>query len=87
VTDIGCIKTREGWLYPAVVIDLISRRVVGWSAQPRKTTALALLALLAAVWRRKPKAKMMIHTDQGSQFTSRKWLSLPRADCLQSDSD
>lgn len=73
VTDITYIKTHEGWLYLAVVIDLFSRRVVGWSAQPRMTTELALQALLAAVWRRKPKAKVMIHSDQGSQFTSREW--------------
>ncbi|EAQ26100.1 ISPsy26, transposase orfB [Roseovarius sp. 217] len=73
VTDITYIKTNEGWLYLSVVIDLFSRRVVGWSAQPRMTTDLALQALLAAVWRRKPKTKVMIHSDQGSQFTSREW--------------
>jgi putative transposase len=73
VTDITYIKTHEGWLYLSVVIDLFSRRVVGRSAQPRMTTDLALQALLAAVWRRKPKAKVMIHSDQGSQFTSREW--------------
>ena len=73
VTDITYIKTHEGWLYLSVVIDLFSRRVVGWSAQPRMTTDLALQALLAAVWRRKPKTKVMIHSDQGSQFTSREW--------------
>jgi putative transposase len=73
VTDITYIKTHEGWLYLSVVIDLFSRRVVGWSAQPRMATELALQALLAAVWRRKPKTKVMIHSDQGSQFTSREW--------------
>ena len=73
VTDITYIRTHEGWLYLAVVIDLFSRRVVGWSAQPRMTTDLALQALLASIWRRKPKAKVMIHSDQGSQFTSREW--------------
>ena len=75
VTDITYIKTHEGWLYLAVVIDLFSRRAVGWSAQSRMTTDLALQALLAAVWRRKPKARVMIHSDQGSQFTSREWQS------------
>jgi putative transposase len=73
MTDITYIKTHEGWLYLSVVIDLFSRRVVGWSAQPRMTTDLALQALLAAVWWRKPKAKVMIHSDQGSQFTRREW--------------
>ena len=75
VTDITYIRTHEGWLYLSVVIDLFSRRVVGWSAQPRMTTDLALQALLAAVWRRKPKTRVMIHSDQGSQFTSREWQS------------
>lgn len=75
VTDITYIKTHEGWSYLAVVIDLFSRRVVGWSMQSRMTTDLALQALLAAVWRRKPKTKVMIHSDQGSQFTSKEWQS------------
>ena len=62
VTDITYIRTHEGWSYLAVVIDLFSRRVVGWSMQSRMSTDLALQALLSAVWRRKPKAKVMIHS-------------------------
>ncbi len=58
-------------MYLLVVIDLFAWRVVGWSAQPRMTPELALQALLAAVRRRKPKARVMIHSDQGSQVTSR----------------
>ena len=73
VTDITYIKTHEGWLYLCVVIDLFSRRVVGWSAQSRMTTDLALQALLMAVWRRKPAGQVMVHSDQGSQFTRREW--------------
>ena len=75
VTDITYIKTHEGWSYLTVMIDLFSRRIVGWSMQSRMTTVLALQALLSAVWRRKPKTKVMIHSDQGSQFTSKEWLS------------
>lgn len=75
VTDITYIKTHEGWSYLAVVIDLFSRRVVGWSMQSRMTTDLALQALLSAVWRRKPKSKILIHSDQGAQFTSKVWQS------------
>ena len=63
VTDITYIKTHEGWLYLCVVIDLFSRRVVGWSAQSCMTTDLALQALLMAVWRRKPDGKVMVHSD------------------------
>jgi putative transposase len=54
-TDITYIRTHEDWYYLAVVIDLFSRRVVGWSMQSGMTTDLALQALFAAVWRRKPK--------------------------------
>jgi len=75
VTDITYIKTHEGWLYLCVVIDLFSRRVVGWSAQSRMTTDLALQALLMAIWRRKPNGPVTVHSDQGSQFTSREWQS------------
>lgn len=55
VTDITYIRTYEGWSYLAVVIDLFSRRVVGWSMQSRTTADLVLQAMLMAVWRRKPK--------------------------------
>lgn len=75
VTDITYIKTYEGFAYLAVVIDLYSRRVVGWSMQNRQTTDLVLQALLMCVWRRKPKSKVLIHSDQGSQFTSIDWNS------------
>lgn len=78
VTDITYIKTHEGWLYLSVVIDLFSRRVVGWSLQSRMTVDLALQSLLMAIWRRKPKQRVTIHSDQGSQFTSREWQSFLR---------
>lgn len=68
--DITYIQMQEGFAYLAVVIDLYSRRVIGWSMQRRQTTDVVLQALLMAVWRRKPKAKVLIHSDQGSQFTS-----------------
>lgn len=74
MTDITYIRTQEGFAYLAVVIDLFSRRVVGWSMQNRQTTDAVLQALLMAVWRRKPKAKVLIHSDQGSQG-GLNWLS------------
>lgn len=73
VTGITYIKTHEGWCYLAVVIDLFSRRIVGWAMQGRMTTDLVCQALLMAVWRRKPKTRVTIHSDQGSQFTSHEW--------------
>lgn len=75
VTDITYIKTYEGFAYLAVVIDLFSRRVVGWAMQSRQPTDLVLQALLMAVWRRKPTNKVLVHSDQGSQFTSIDWAS------------
>lgn len=73
VTDITYIRTYEGWLYLAVVIDLFSRQIIGWSMQSKMHADLVLNALLMAVWRRKPKNEVMVHSDQGSQYTSMDW--------------
>ncbi len=82
VTDITYIKTHEGWLYLAVAVDLFFRKVVGWSMQPRITKELALNALLMAVWRRKPVRKVIVHSDQGSQYTSHDWQTFLRTNNL-----
>lgn len=73
MADIIYIRTLESFAYLAVVIDLDSRRVVGWSMQSRQTTNVVLQALHMAVWRRKSKQRVLIHADQGSQFTSMGW--------------
>jgi putative transposase len=73
VTDITYIRTYEGWLYVAVVLDLFSRQVIGWSMQSRMETDLVMKALLMALWRRRPKEKVFVHSDQGSQYTSADW--------------
>ena len=73
VTDITYIRTHEGWLYLAAVLDLFSRQIVGWSMNARMTSDLALNALPMAVWRRKPSTEVMVHSDQGSQFSSDDW--------------
>ncbi len=72
VTDITYVRTWEGWLYLAVVRDLYSRRIVGWSTKPTLARELVLDAILMAVRRRKPK-HTVIHSDQGSQFGSDVW--------------
>ncbi|OGW67581.1 MAG: transposase [Nitrospirae bacterium RIFCSPLOWO2_02_FULL_62_14] len=72
VTDITYVRTWEGWLYLAVVIDLYSRRIVGWSTKPTMARELVLDAILMAVRRRKPR-HALIHSDQGSQFGSDAW--------------
>ncbi|ENA2964239.1 IS3 family transposase, partial [Escherichia coli] len=74
--------TYEGWLYLAVVLDLFSRQVIGWSMKPRMCSDLAIDALLMAVWRRKPRQEVMIHSDQGSQFSSSDWQSFLKANNL-----
>lgn len=83
VTDITYIKTHEGWLYLAVVLDLFSRKVIGWSMQSMMTKQLVLDALLMAVWRRKPTTKVLVHSDQGSQYTSYEWQSFLEEHGLQ----
>ncbi len=67
VTDISYIRTYEGWLYLAVVLDLFSRQVIGWSMKPRMCSDLAIDAMLMAVWRRKPQQQVMIHSRQSVQ--------------------
>ena len=67
VTDITHIRTHQGWLTLAVVIDPYSRKVVGWSMHSRIKKELVLNALLMAVWRRKPGSLVTVHSDQGSQ--------------------
>jgi len=74
VTDITYIQTWEGWLYLAAVLDLCMRKIVGWSMQSTMTRGLAIDALLMAVWRRRPKSKVMVHSDQGSQYGSDDWM-------------
>ena len=70
VGDITYIHTLEGWLYLAVVIDLYSRQVVGWSMAEHMRTKLVNDALLMAVWQRKPGKGLLWHTDRGSQYAS-----------------
>ncbi len=70
VGDITYIATMEGWLYLAIVIDLFSRQVVGWSMDKRMKAKLANDALLMAIYKRKPAKGLIWHTDRGSQYAS-----------------
>jgi len=70
VGDITYIPTREGWLYLAVVIDLFSRAVVGWSMHSRITAGLVNIAMLMAIRNRKPAKGLVSHSDRGSQYAS-----------------
>lgn len=68
--DITYIPTQEGWLYLAVVIDLYSRQIVGWSMAEHMRTKLVNDALRMAIWKRKPAKGLLWHTDRGSQYAS-----------------
>jgi len=72
-TDITYVWTLEGWLYVAVVIDLFSRQVVGWSIDDHMRTSLCVNALQMAFWRRKPQPGLLHHSDRGSQYASKEY--------------
>ena len=70
VADFTYIDTAEGWLYLAVVLDLFSRRIVGWAMKPEMTAQLVMDALVMALWRRGRPRELLHHSDQGSQYAS-----------------
>jgi putative transposase len=76
VADFTYIWTDEGWLYVAAVIDLFSRRVVGWSMSATMTAQLVTDALMMAIWRRGKPDALLHHSDQGSQYTSEQFQRL-----------
>ena len=79
VSDITYIKTKQGWLYLCIVIDLFSRKAVGWSMDTRMATKLVADAFLMAYKTRKPKAwELIFHSDRGSQYCSREFRRLLR---------
>lgn len=69
-SDITYIWTSEGWLYLAVILDLFSRRIVGWSMSKRITRKLVIDSLYMAIWRRRPQPGLIFHSDRGSQYCS-----------------
>lgn len=70
LADLTYIRTDEGWLYLACILDLGSRRVVGWSLSERMKTQLVCDALTMAYWRRKPPAGLIMHSDRGVQYAA-----------------
>jgi putative transposase len=73
VTDITCIPTDEGWLYLAAILDLWSRRVVGWACGPTLHVSLVLTALRRALDQRQPAAGLVHHSDRGSQYAAHEY--------------
>ena len=82
VTDITYIRTWQGWLYLAVVMDLFSRMIIGWATRPTIGRELVLDAILKAVRRRRPN-RTIIHSDQGSQYGSDDWRRFCRTNHLE----
>jgi putative transposase len=78
VADFTYLWTEEGWLYAAVVMDLFSRRIVGWSMSSQMTAQFVTDAMLMAIWRRGPTSALLAHSDQGSQYTSEQFQQLLR---------
>jgi transposase InsO family protein len=76
LTDITYIPTGEGWLYLAAVLDLYSRRIVGWAMSARMTSDLTLGALTMALHQRPVEAGLLHHSDQGSQYTASEYQQL-----------
>ena len=70
VADITYIRTRSGWLYLAVVLDLFARKVVGWAMAPDMQASLVCRALQLAIAQRQPDAGLIVHSDRGSQYAS-----------------
>ena len=76
VSDITFIPTREGWLYLAVILDLFSRAVVGWSMGRRMKSELVTDALRMAMMRRKVRSRLLLHSDQGSQYAAAEYQAM-----------
>jgi transposase InsO family protein len=74
--DITYIRTREGWLYLAVILDLFSRKIIGWSMKERMEKQLVIDALLMAIGQRKPVRGILHHSDRGSQYASKEYQAL-----------
>ena len=79
VGDITYLWTQKGWLYLAVVIDLYSRKVVGWSMGSRMKAQLVCDALRMAIWQRRPGAGLVVHSDRGTQYASKDYRRLLKA--------
>lgn len=83
VSDTTFIATREGWLYLAVILDLFSRQVIGWSMSTRNNTELVQEALTMAIWRRGKVRDVIVHSDQGSTYASSDYQKQLRANALR----
>ena len=84
VTDITYIRTGEGWLYLAVVLDLATRRVIGWSMRQNLDRELVLHAVMMALWQRPGQCPVILHSDRGTQYTSHEYQAFLKDHGIQS---
>jgi len=85
VSDVTYLRTAEGWMYLCVFLDLFSRRVVGWATSERNDTELVMLAFWRALKARRPAAGLIVHSDRGSPYASKRFRRmLAGASCVQS---
>ncbi len=75
VTDVTFVKTKEGWLYLSIFLDLWSRKIIGWSMGPKNDTDLALKSLKMAFWNRRPTCGWIHHSDQGSPYKAHRYIN------------
>ena len=83
LADITYIATLEGWLYLAAILDLHTRRIVGWAMSDRMTSGLTMAALKMALLQRQPQASLIHHSDQGSQYTDQVYQALLKDHSIQ----
>jgi len=76
VSDITYIPTKEGWLYLAVIMDLFSRKIIGWAMDCRIQESLTIRALKMALFRRKIKSPLLLHSDRGGQYAAKNYQSI-----------
>ena len=77
------LRTHQGWLYLAIVMDLYSRRIIGWAMDKRMTTDLVARAMQRAITLRKPSKELIFHSDRGSQYTSKRFGRLLKQQGIQ----
>jgi len=83
VSDTTFVYTQQGWLYLATIIDLYSRKVIGWSMSPNNNTDLVRDALMMAIKNKPKKEKVLLHSDQGSTYRADNYLSLFKTNSIQ----
>ena len=81
--DVTYLRTREGWCYLAIVMDLHSRKIIGWHISKNMTTELVLKAMQMAINLRQPRSGLIFHSDRGAQYTSKRFRNLLKQNAIK----